>query len=157
VASGFAIPRVVVPATLLLTAGERRRGQVYVMERVTHHSGPETPLEMLNRADEFFPFRPEDNGTILLVTKAHTVMLSIASDDAAQDPARLSAAKLVGVELTFVDGTTLEGFAAAELPEHHSRLLDYLNSSVGPFFTVTAGEAFHFVNRAHVRYARPQE
>jgi hypothetical protein len=157
VASGFSIPRVAVPATLLLTAGDRRRGQIYVMERVPHHSGPETPLEMLNRADGFFPFRPEDNGTILLVSKAHTIMLSVAADDTAQDPARLSAAKLVGIELTFVDGMTLPGFATAELPEYHSRPLDYLNASPGPFFSMSAGEEFHFVNRTHVLYARPQE
>jgi len=153
---GFAIPRVSVPASLLLTDGERRPGEIYVMERVPQHSGPETPLEMLNRPEGFFPFRPEGNGKILLVTKAHTITLSVATDNAAQDPARLSAAKLVALELTFIDGSTLNGFATAELPEYHSRLLDYLNDS-NPFFAVSAGEEFHFVNRAHVLYARPED
>jgi hypothetical protein len=155
--NGFSLPRVALPATLRLTAGERRRGQIYVMERALPHTGPETPLEMLNRAEGFFPFRPAANGSVLLVSKAHTVILSVAADDAVQDPARLSAAKLVSVELTLVDGSTLRGFAAAELPEHHARLLDYLNASVDPFFAVSAAEEFHFVNRAHVLYARPQE
>jgi len=155
---GFAIPRVSVQASLLLTDGNRRPGEIYVMERVPHHSGPESPLEMLNRPEGFFPFRPRGGGdeTVLLVTKAHTVTLSIAADAAAQDPVRLSAAKLVAVELTFVDGSTLRGFATAEMPEHHSRLLDYLNAS-SPFFSVSAGEEFHFVNRAHVLYARPED
>lgn len=157
VASGFSIPRVAVPATLLLTAGDRRRGQIYLMERVPHHTGAETPLEMLNRADGFFPFRPEGDGAVLLVTKAHTIILSVTAAAAAQDPARLSAAKLVSVELTLADGSSLRGFAAAELPQHHSRLLDYLNASSDPFFAVSAGEEVHFVNRAHVLYARPQE
>lgn len=154
--SGFSIPRVSVPASLLLTGGDRRPGEIYVMERVPQHTGPETPLEMLNRAEGFFPFRPAGDGTVLLVTKAHTIILSVAADAAAQDPARLSAAKLVAVELTLVDGSTLRGFATAELPEHHSRLLDYLNDS-SPFFAVSAGEEFHFVNRAHVLYARPED
>ena len=127
------------------------------MERALPHTGPETPLEMLNRVDSFFPFRPAGNGSVLLVSKAHTVILSVAADDAVQDPDRLAAARLVSVELTLVDGSTLRGFAAAELPEHHSRLLDYLNASVDPFFAVSAEEEFHFVNRAHVLYARPQE
>ena len=56
--NGFSLPRVALPATLRLTAGERRRGQIYVMERALPHTGPETPLEMLNRVDSFFPFRP---------------------------------------------------------------------------------------------------
>ena len=154
--SGFSIPRVSVPASLLLTDGERRPGEIYVMERVPQHTGPETPLEMLNRAEGVFPFRPAGDGSILLVTKAHTIILSVAADDAAQDPARLSAAKLVAVELTLADGSTIRGFATAELPEHHSRLLDYLNDS-SPFFAVSAGEQFHFVNRAHVLYARPED
>lgn len=154
--AGYAIPRVAVQATLLLTDGERRPGEIYVMERVPHHSGHETPLEMLNRPEGFFPFRPVGEGPVLLVTKAHTIILSVATDDTAQDPARLSAAKLVAVELTLVDGSTLRGFASAELPEQHSRLLDYLNDA-RPFFAVSADEEFHFVNRAHVLYARPQE
>ena len=154
--TGFAIPRVSIPASLLLTQGERRAGEIYVMERVPHHTGPETPLEMLNRAEGFFPFRPAGNGAILLVTKAQTISLSVAPDNTAQDPARLSAAKLVAVELALVNGSTLRGFATAELPEYHSRLLDYLNDS-SPFFAVSAGEEFHFVNRAHVLYARPED
>jgi hypothetical protein len=155
--AGFAIPRVAVPASLLLTDGNRRPGEIYVMERGPQHTGPETPLEMLNRPEGFFPFRPVgDDASILLVTKSHTISLSVATDNAAQDPVRLSAAKLVAVELTFVDGSTLQGFATAELPEQHSRLLDYLNAS-SPFFAVSAGEEFHFVNRAHVLYARPED
>jgi hypothetical protein len=154
--TGFSIPRVSVAASLLLTDGERRAGEIYVMERVPQHSGPETPLEMLNRGEGFFPFRPAGNGSVLLVTKAHTIMLSIAADATAQDPARLSAAKLVAVELTLEGGATLQGFASAELPEQHARVLDYLNGA-GPFLTVSAGDEFHFVNRAHVLYARPED
>lgn len=37
----FSIPRVAVPASLLLTAGGRREGEIYVMEPVPQHAGPE--------------------------------------------------------------------------------------------------------------------
>jgi hypothetical protein len=154
--TGFAIPRVAIPASLLLTAGDSSAGEIYVMERVPHHTGPETPLEMLNRAEGFFPFRPTADGTVLLVAKTQTIMLSVAPDDSAQDPARVSAAKLVAVELTLANGSILRGFATAELPEYHSRLLDYLNDP-SPFFAVAADDEFHFVNRAHVLYARPED
>ena len=154
--TGFSIPRVAIPAKLLLTDGEPRSGEIYVMERVPHHSGSETPLEMLNRPDGFFPFLPAGEKTIMLVTKAQTIILSVAPDNTAQDPARLSAAKLVSVELALVNGTVLRGFATAELPEYHSRLLDYLNEA-SPFFAVSADDEFHFVNRAHVLYARPED
>ena len=156
-APGFAIPRVSVPARLLLTEGDGRVGEIYVMERVPHHSGPETPLEMLNRAEGFFPFRPAGAGPILLVTKARTTSLSIPRNAAQEDQARLSAAKLVGITITLVGDVDITGWATLELPEYHSRLLDYLNASLDPFFAVTTAVEIHFVNRAHVLYARPED
>jgi hypothetical protein len=44
-----------------------------------------------------------------------------------------------------------------ELPQHHSRLLDYLNTSAEPFFAITTADQVHLVNRAHVLYARPED
>jgi hypothetical protein len=155
--SGFSIPRVSVPASLLLTEGNRRRGEIYVMERVPHHTGPETPLEMLNRAEGFFPFRAAGEGAVLLVAKARTITLSVPREATAEDPARLSAAKLVGIELTLAGESVLTGWATLELPEYHSRLLDYLNASPDPFFAVGTADEVHFVNRAHVLYARPED
>lgn len=157
-ATGFSIPRVAIPVSLLQTAGGRRDGQIYVMERVPQHAGPETPLDMLNRSEGFFPFRPtDDGGAVLLVTKARTVTLSVPRTTAPEDPARLSAAKQARIELTLADGTRLSGWATLELPAHHSRVLDYLNASVDPFFAVTTEDHVHIVNRAHVLYARPED
>lgn len=156
-AVGFSIPRVAIPATVLLTAGGRREGQIYVMERVPQHAGPETPLDMLNRADAFFPFRSGDDGAVLLVAKARTVTLAVPRDTAAEDPVRLSVAKQARIEVALADGSTVSGWATLELPEHHSRVLDYLNASAEPFFSVTTEGHVLFVNRAHVLYARPED
>jgi hypothetical protein len=155
--AGFALPRVSVPARLVLTEGEPHLGEVYVMERVPQHSGPETPLEMLNRADGFFPFRAAGAPQVLLVTKARTISLSVPRNVTGEDPARLSAAKLVALTVTLSGDTDITGWATLELPEYHSRLLDYLNASPDPFFAVTTAEEVHFVNRAHVLYARPED
>ena len=159
VSSSFSMPRVAVPATLLQTAGGTRDGEIYVMERVPQHAGPETPLDMLNRAEGFFPFRPKnDNGTVLLVTKARTVTLSVPRTTAPQDPARLSAARTGRLEVTLADGSKLSGWVTIEMPEHHSRLLDYLNAAPGePFFAITSADEIHLVNRAHVLFARSED
>lgn len=139
-----------------MTAGEPRDGEIYVMERVPQHAGPETPLDMLNRAEGFFPFRPKENGaSVLLVAKARTVTLTVPPPP--QDSARLSAAKKASLVLTLADGSQLSGWATLELPEHHSRLLDYLNASAGPFFAIATPDQVHLVNRAHVLYARPED
>jgi hypothetical protein len=154
-AGGFALPRASVAVRIVLVGGEAQAGEIYLAERVPQHSGPETPLEMLNRPDPFFPFCPKD-GEVLLVAKAATVAVEVHQAPIG-DPTRRSVARAAPLEITLTGGDTLVGFALAELPEHHARPLDILNASTEPFFAVDAGAATHFVNRAHVRYARPQE
>lgn len=158
VSTGFAIPRAAIPAVLLQTGGGKRTGEIYVMEGVPQHAGPETPLDMLNRPEGFFPFRPTDDGhTVLLVSKARTVALTVPRATTSEDPDRISAARTGRLELMLADGSRLSGSATIEMPQHHSRLLDYLNASAEPFFAITTADEVHLVNRAHVLYARPED
>jgi hypothetical protein len=158
VSTGWALPRVAIPAVLLQTGGGQRAGEIYVMERVPQHSGHETALDMLNRPEGFFAFRPTDDGTaVLLVTKARTVSLTVPRTTTDEDPDRRSAARTGRLELTLADGSRLSGSATIEMPQQHSRLLDYLNASVEPFFALTTADEIHLVNRAHVLYARPED
>ena len=153
--SQFAVPRAAVPAQLLLTQGAARPGQVYVMEQVPHHDGPETVLEMLNRPEGFFAFRPADQDDLLLISKHHTISVSVDGQAPIADPARLSAARMLGLEVEVTGGAKLGGWASAELPVQSARLLDYLNLSGDQFFAVWTHAATHYVNRGHVLYARP--
>jgi len=138
-----------------MTQGVTHSGELYVMERVPQHDGPETVLELLNRRETFFAFRPEAGQELLLVSKMHAVSVSLDSQAPIADPARLSAAKLLGLEIVLAGGSMLSGWASAELPPEHSRLLDYLNASQDPFFALWTHASTHYVNRAHVLYARP--
>ena len=130
-------------------------GSVFVMDRVAHHDGPESVLEMLNREDAFFAFRPEA-GALLLVAKAHTVAVSVAGAPIG-DPARLSAAQAADLELVLEGGSTITGRAQFELPDGHRRLLDYLNAGREAFFAISQGATTHYINRVHVLYARPAD
>ena len=153
--SDLSLPRTPVPARLLLTQGISRPGQIYVMERVAHHDGPETVLELLNRPEGFFAFRPTEDDEILLVSKVQTVSLTVDRQAPIADPARLSAARMLGLEVVLAGGATLGGWASVELPEQHARLLDYLNASHEAFFAVWSHASTHYVNRAYVLFARP--
>src|SRR5436309_15178200 len=134
------MPRVAVPATLLLAGGGHREGEVYVMERVPQHAGPETPLDMLNRSEAFFPFRPKKDGEgVLLVAKARTVTLTVPRPQG-EDSVRLSAAKQATSEITLADGPTVGGWATPELPQHHSRGLSYLNNVADPFCAIAPSD-----------------
>lgn len=150
----FHLPRTTIPVRITLTQGKPREGTIFLGARVPLHDGPETPLEMLNRPEPFFPFQPEEDGEILLVSKGHMIELTVEHGPIA-DPDRLSAAKQLRLELVLANGATLTGQATVELPEHHSRPLDYLNAGAEAFFTLTTDESTHYVNRSHVLYAHP--
>lgn len=155
--TGFSLPSVAVRATLLQTNGGKREGEIFVMERVPQHAGAETPLDLLNRPEAFFPFRSTKDGSgVLLIAKARTVMVSV-SRTGPEDSDRLSAAKQASLEVTLADGSKLSGWATLELPQHHSRLLDYLNASRDAFFALATADQTHIVNRAHVLYVRPED
>jgi len=151
----FSLPRTAVLARVLMTQGVTHLGELYVMERVPQHDGPETVVEMLNRREAFFAFRPESGEELLLMSKMHTVSVSLDRQAPIADPARLSAAKLLGLEIVLAGGSTLSGWASAELPPEHARLLDYLNTFREPFFALWTHAATYYVNRAHVVYVRP--
>jgi hypothetical protein len=157
--SEFSLPRARLSARLLLTQGVSRPGTVFLVERMPYHDGPETVLEMLNRDEGFFPFQPadDDGGGMMLIAKAHTVTVSIDRQAPIADPARLSAARMAGIELVMAGGATLGGWASYEMPDGHARLLDYLNASTQPFFAIWTHATTHYVNRAHVLYAHPLE
>ena len=152
----YSLPRTTLPAQLRLTDGQPRAGTIFVADRVPQHEGPETVLEMLNRPEGFYAFRLESGDGILLVAKAHTVSLAV-DEPAILDPARLEAARRAELEVVLEGGTTLAGRASFELPDFHQRLIDYLNASTDPFFAVSTGATTHYVNRAHVLYARPRD
>ncbi len=125
------------------------------MEQVGQHEGPETVLEMLNRPEGFYAFRLADQDDLLLISKVQTISVSVNGQAPIADPARLSAARLLGVELELSGGSKVGGWASAELPVQNARLLDYLNLSRDLFFAVWTHAATHYVNRGHVLYARP--
>lgn len=151
----FALPRTTVAARLVLTAGDPAAGEVFVMDRAEHHAGLETVLDMLNRPEPFFPFRPHGrDDAVLFIAKAHTVVLAVQGGPFA-DPARATASQKADLEVVLEGGSTITGQAQFEQPDAHRRVLDYLNASHEAFFAVISGSTTNYVNRAHVLYARP--
>src|SRR3989449_6040998 len=114
--SQFSLPRSPVSASVLLDQGVSRPGDVFVMDREPHHDGAETVLEMLNRREGVFAFRPPDEEGVVLMLKVHTGSVSGDRPAPIADPARLSAARLLGVGLVLVGGSPPGGWASGELP-----------------------------------------
>src|SRR2546427_304849 len=153
--SQFSLPRSPVPARVLLDQGVSRPGDVFVMERVPHHDGAETVLEMLNRREGVFAFRPADEEGGLLMSKVHTGSVSVDRQAPIAVPAGLGAARLGGIGRVVGGAPPRGGGAGVGPPDHHAGLWAYLTASAEPFFAMWTHATTHYVTRAPVLYARP--
>ncbi len=161
--ASLSLPRTAVSVQLHLADGESFPGDVFVMDRVPYRDGPETVLEMLNRAEDFFPFRVRrkkgkkgaTTEEVLLVARSHTVAVTLKAADLLGDPERRAAAHAVTFHAHLTTGNPITGEARFEAPVMRQRPLDYLNASRDPFFGLVQGDTMWYINRTHVRFVRP--
>ena len=140
-------------AEVTLAEGMIIRGDLHLMARTATHEGAETALEMLNRPLPFFPLTLP-NGDVLFISKPQVAHVATAGAAALPDPDRISVAKLVGLSVMMRGGAEFRGYSTVELPPAYSRPIDFLNAPE-QFFAISAKDFTLYINRAHVRVARP--
>lgn len=128
-------------------------GVIHLQMTARHHSGPETPVDLLNR-DEWFFVLVLDGEQPVFVAKRQVLFFKLPSQPAIEDPDRASAARRIELEIELSDGTLLEGIVMIELPPDRLRALDFLNSAPA-FFALWTTEAVRVINRNHIRAASP--
>ncbi len=128
-------------------------GVIHLQMTARHHSGPETPVDLLNREELFFALMLEGEQPVF-VAKRQVLFLRLPPQPAIEDPDRASAARRIELEIELADGTLLEGIVMIELPPDRLRALDFLNSAP-EFFALWTTEAVRVVNRNHIRAASP--
>jgi hypothetical protein len=141
-----------VPAEVALAEGIVLAGDLHLYARPTYPPGPETPLEMLNRADAFFALTLD--GGVRFIPKDQVVVVTCRGQVQPADPDRVSAAKLIELEVVVQGGAEYRGRAVLELPPSRGRALDFLNGA-GIFFTLAADDVSWYINKSRVRLARP--
>ncbi|HUG28500.1 MAG TPA: hypothetical protein VMK53_09400 [Gemmatimonadales bacterium] len=138
-----------------LDDGEEVTGELFLQERVPHHSGTETPLDLLERSDRFFPLALPD-GTVIFIGKAHVGLLRCDPAPPESELDRLGITRFAELELAMADGLVVRGRAGVTQPPTRLRALDCLNGS-GGFLAFWVDEAAYYINRALIRVARPIE
>jgi hypothetical protein len=140
-----------VPAVVTLRSGDALPGHLHVLDGL-HGGRPETPLEMLNRPDGFFPLTLDD-GTAFFVSKAQvaTVMVEWPPEGAAAQDA---IGQRVSLRVALSTGEETDGEVLIVAPPGHSRALDYLNQ-MEPFFQLETARGPRLVNRDFVQVVRP--
>ncbi len=142
-----------IAANVSLSEGMTIQGDLHVQVLAATHDGPETPLEMLNRREPFFPMTLA-SGDVIFVAKAQVSVVACRPEAVPTDPERDSAARHTGLDVMMRGGAELRGFANVELPPTRGRALDYLNAPEA-FFSMVTQDFTLLINRAHVRVARP--
>lgn len=138
-----------------LDNGEEVAGELFLQERVPHHSGAETPLDLLERTDRFFPLALPD-GTVVFLGKDHVGLIRCDPAPPESEMDRLGITRFAELELAMADGLVVRGRAGVTQPPTRLRALDCLNSG-GVFLAFWVEEAAYYINRALVRVARPIE
>jgi hypothetical protein len=142
------------PAHVALVEGAVLGGDLHLLTRPAYPpGGSETPLEMLNRPEPFFALTLAEGG-VALVPKSRVLEITCQEDVPAPDPDRVTAAKVVELEVVLPEGTRHRGVVTLELPPGRRRTLDFLNG-VGDFFALWSEGRTRYINKLHVRFIRP--
>jgi hypothetical protein len=138
---------------LLLTGRRVIAGDVHLQLGAEAHSGPESPLDLLNRQEPFFAVTLDGEQPVF-IAKSQLLQLKLPPQSTLDDPVRESAARRLELEVELADGSLFEGVVMMELPPDRPRLLDFLNLATR-FFALRTPDAVRLLNRDHVRAVSP--
>jgi hypothetical protein len=146
--SELRVPTEALAAEVLCADGRSFVGRIFVPATASRHSGPMRPEEWLNDPAPFFPFLPDDAEAPVLMNKREVLVLSVpAAPDLAEVPEELlNPVRRVAVE---AEEQRLEGTIVIDMPQTHTRMLDYLNRPEA-FLTLRDGDQHHFVQKERI-------
>ena len=142
-----------VAGEVIFGVGRTLKGDLHLQMITAVRSSLETPLEMLNRTDGFFPLTLS-GGDVCLVSKDQVAAVSCGPD--APEPSLLPMAEPLQIEVHMADGSEYQGDVHIELKPPSNRGLDLLNQPER-FFALTMTGRIWYLNRSHVRYVRPHD
>ncbi len=144
----FKVPTVALSAEATMADGRRFRGRIFLPTAAHDHLGSMRAEEWMNDGVDFFPFLLDDAGAPVLLNKREVVAVSVpASADRDQT---LEGVPLPQRRVALECGARrFEGTIVIDMPENHSRVLDYLNRP-GAFLTLRDGDRHHLVAKARI-------
>ena len=136
--SDFRVPTVQLPTIVHYQDGSVLLGTVFMPALSAVQAGPMLPLEWVNGPTEFFPFKPEEASSAIILNKNRVLALSVENRPEHGDPSWESGAPRCRVAIE-ADGRRFEGDVIMDLPENRRRLVDFLNQA-GMFVCLISGE-----------------
>ncbi len=136
-------------------SGESLKGEIFLNTSAVGHPGPETPFDVFNSGDPFFPLLLENGETrILALSRLADVSWPV---EEFSDSERAAFARSVSLEVRMINGTTHTGTMLIEAPVRHSRIIDFLNFHSDRFLTISSDGRCISINREMVESVRPRD
>lgn len=142
------VPTVALPAEVHCADGRQFPGRIFLPSSASAHSGVMRAEEWMNEPNPFFPLLPDGGSVPVILNKLEVLVVTVpasADHDSALDDAPVPERR-VAVEC---GGLRLEGTIMIDMPEAHSRVLDYFNRP-GAFLTLRQGDRHHLVCKARI-------
>jgi hypothetical protein len=144
-------------AEVLCADGRTFHGRIFVPDVAATHRGPVRPAEWMNDVAQFFPFLPTDGPGSFLLNRSEVLVFTVNAElDADLDAPEGDAGEHRRVIVECRD-RRFEGEIVIDMPEHLSRVQDYLNRQ-DPFLIVRDGARHHLIRKARItRVMDPKE
>ena len=142
------VPTVALAAEVFCADGRQFPGRIFLPSSASHHAGVMRAEEWMNEPNEFFPLLPDGGEIPVILNKREILVISVPAsadrDEALEDVPMRERRLTVECSALRLTGTIL-----IDMPEEHSRVLDYLNRP-GPFLTLREGDRHFLVCKARI-------
>jgi hypothetical protein len=130
--------------------GTVKEGSVYLSPHAAYHEGRETVRDVLNKKEQFIPvnFREEQ---IRLINKTQIIMMSFPM--CKENMENSLPCYEAGVEIDLDNKIQKEGIFVFQLPEHLTRIKDFLNHA-DSFVELRIDKEICLINKDHILSVR---
>lgn len=144
------VPTIPVEVTLILQHPNREDVTLYLAPGAKRHEGPESLIELLNRAGPFIPCKLSSGESAMASRDAIRCVIAAPDAGVYEEPG-VPALDMVRVQIR--DFQEIEGVVRHVDPEDR-RLSDHFNNA-DRFFAIASGGSVYYVNKQHVVFIVP--
>lgn len=143
----FRVPVVKRAARIRSTDGQLLTGSIFLPALAPDHDGPMRVEEWINHHEAFFPFLPEGESRSRILNKHNVLDLTLLDHpDTEIDSIGLLQEVIVECGALHLDGT-----AWIDMPEHASRLLDWVNQP-SAFILIRDSKGIHILQKRAITF-----
>lgn len=140
------VPKTLKQVTLWVHPEGRVIGSIFLRQHSYHHSGPEQPLEVLNRSEPFIVVQLDATDELRFYNRKSIIRVEYTG----KDNQITTTINPLPCNLHMMDGSLLSGLIQEPLHPNKARLLDYLNKPEDSFIKMHVDNMTLLVNKSYI-------